>query len=96
MKPMTYYNIWVPLGSGFQLLDKLWVPVGSGPELPGPESEPKKWVPVGFGFQVGTQKAGSGGFRVPTKIFFVPTPDLDNFFVNYIMSLNLKYCTHSS
>ena len=27
---MTIYNIWVPLGSGFRLLDKLWVPVGSG------------------------------------------------------------------
>ena len=37
--------------------------------VPGSGSEPKKRVPVGSGFQVGTQKVGSGGFRVPTKIF---------------------------
>ena len=32
-----------------------------------------KWAPGGSGFQVGTQKVGSNRFRVPTKIFFVPT-----------------------
>ena len=37
-EPLTIYNIWGPLGSGFRLVDELWVPVGSG-------SEPKKWVP---------------------------------------------------
>ena len=42
--------------------------------VPGSRSEPKKWVPVGSGFRVGTQKVGSGGFRVPTKFCFVPTP----------------------
>ena len=33
----------------------------------------KIWVPVGSGFQA----VGSGGFRVPTKFCFVPTPDQD-------------------
>ena len=60
--------------SGFRVPGKLgqsgfrWVP--------GSRSEPKKWVPVGSGFRVGTQKVGSGGFRVPTKFCFVPTPGL--------------------
>ena len=30
---------------------------------------------MGSGFRVGAQKLGSDWFRVPTKIFFVPTPD---------------------
>ena len=75
-EPMTIYNIWVPVGSGFQAN---WVKMGSdgfrvpgrNPKsgfqwVPGSESEPKKWVPVGSGFQVGTKKVGSSGFRVGT------------------------------
>ena len=63
--------------SGFQ-----WVP-GSG-------SEPKKWVPVGSGFQVGTQKVGSGGFRVPTKIFLVPDPGKNIIFHDLELDQNIN------
>ena len=41
------------------LISKIWVP---GSRQIGP-----KWVPVGSGFQVGTQKVGSGGFQVPGR-----------------------------
>ena len=79
---------WVPVGSGFRVgTQKVGSrfrvrtqKVGSsGFRVPGRNPESGfQWVPVSSGFRVRTQKLGSGGFRVPTKIFFVPTPDLDN------------------
>ena len=52
--------------------------------VPGSESEPKKWVPVGSsGFRVGTQKVGSGWFRVRTKIFFCADPWSQHFKIGY-------------
>ena len=71
-EPMTIYNNWVPVGSGFRVKTKQWVSMGSGlvpkKRVPGSGSEPKEWVPgrtqkVGSGeFRVGTQKVDSSGF----------------------------------